>query len=213
MAGFIVGLIPILVAAGGWFVLGARVGRLGQVGLVLGLVGLLVLVWPAAPTGRAVDTTRGILLQVVAAVSFAAHVLLMSHYGARLPALPFCTWQLVLVTTIAGIAVAFDGRLGAHADVAPTPALFLLLAYLGVVATAVGIAGQSVVQPKVPALHVALLFATQPLFAAITGWATLGEALTTRELAGAAAIVAGVVVTAFGTGRVVTPATVSSPPA
>ena len=63
--------------------------------------------------------------------------------------------------------------------------------------TAIGIALQSRVQPRIPPLHVALLFTTQPLFAALTGWATLGESLGARDLAGAALIIAGVVVTSL----------------
>lgn len=198
VGGFLAGLIPILVAAGGWFLLGARLGGRGKVGLVLGLAGLVVLVWPEG--GDATNTTRGIVLQCLASVSFAAHVLLMSHHGARVPALPFCLWQLVLVTAAAALFLVLDGLTVRTASPEDVP-LGWLLAFLGVVATAAGIAGQSRIQPLIPPLHVALLFATQPLFAGLVGWTALGDALGPRELAGAALIVAGVVVTSLDRAR------------
>ena len=75
--------------------------------------------------------------------------------------------------------------------------LVLLVAYLGVLATAMGIGVQSKVQHRVPPTPLALLFALQPLFAAICGWAVLGDRLSALQLGGGALIVLGVVVTAF----------------
>lgn len=56
---------------------------------------------------------------------------------------------------------------------------------------------QSIVQPKIAPMHVALLFATQPLFAALAGWSMLGDAMGAMQLVGGATIVVGIVVTAF----------------
>ncbi len=196
MGGFIAGLIPILVAAGGWIVFRARPGPRGAVGLALGLSGLVVLVWPS-DLNVAANSTRGILLQLGAALSFSAHVLMISHFGRRAPLLSYCLWQLVLVAVAASVAVALGGGLTNQGGEWCTARMAWLMAFLGVVCTAVGIAAQSRVQPRIPPLHVALLFTTQPLFAAVTGWATLGETLGSRDLAGAGLIVAGVVVTSL----------------
>jgi drug/metabolite transporter (DMT)-like permease len=67
------------------------------------------------------------------------------------------------------------------------------VAYLGFLATALGIGVQSLVQPRIRPTHVALLFATQPLFAAIAGWAVLGDVMGWQQLAGGALIVGGIV--------------------
>jgi drug/metabolite transporter (DMT)-like permease len=200
MGGFIGGLIPVLVAAGAALAFGARLGARGAAGLGLGFLGLAVLLWPTG-AGRGSDSPRGILLQVAATICFAGHVLLMSHFGARLPALAFSLWQILVVTAAGAGAAALDGGVGAGAEPALTLQLAALLGFLGVVATAIGLAGQSRVQPRVPPLHVALLFATQPLFAALVGWAALDERLGPRQLAGAALIVAAVVVTSFDRAR------------
>lgn len=196
MGGFIAGLIPILVAAGGWILFRARPGRRGTIGLLLGLAGLVVLVWPTE-LGKGVNSTEGIVLQLGAALSFACHVLLISHFGARVPLLPFCLWQLALVAVGASVAVALGSGLAVGDAPLFTLRLGGLMAFLAVLCTGIGIALQSRVQPRIPPLHVALLFTTQPLFAALTGWATLGESLGGRDLAGAALIIAGVVVTSL----------------
>lgn len=196
MGGFIAGLIPILVAAGGWILFRARPGRRGTVGLLLGIAGLVVLVWPSE-LGSAVNSTEGIVLQLGAALSFACHVLLISHLGAKVPLVPFCLWQLALVAVGASVAVAFGSGLAVGDASLLTLRLGGLMAFLAVICTSIGIALQSRVQPRIPPLHVALLFTTQPLFAALTGWAALGESLGTRDLIGAAFIIAGVVVTSL----------------
>ena len=196
MGGFIAGLIPILVAAGGWILFRARPGRRGTVGLLLGLAGLVVLVWPTE-LGSGLNSTEGIVLQLGAALSFACHVLLISHFGARVPLMPFCLWQLALVAVGASAAVALGSGLAVGDAPLFTLRLGALMAFLAVLCTGIGIALQSRVQPRVPPLHVALLFTTQPLFAALTGWATLGESLGARDFAGAALIIAGVVVTSL----------------
>lgn len=196
MGGFIAGLIPILVAAGGWILFRARPGRRGTVGLLLGIAGLVVLVWPSE-LGSAVNSTEGIVLQLGAALSFACHVLLISHFGAKVPLLPFCLWQLALVAVGASVAVAFGSGLAVGDAPLLTLRLGGLMAFLAVLCTGIGIALQSMVQPRIPPLHVALLFTTQPLFAALTGWAALGESPGTRDFIGAAFIIAGVVVTSL----------------
>jgi drug/metabolite transporter (DMT)-like permease len=46
-------------------------------------------------------------------------------------------------------------------------------------------------------MHVALLFALQPLFAALAGWALQGDRLGAVQWFGGALIVAGVIVTSL----------------
>lgn len=198
MGGFLAGLIPLLVALGGFLLFHARLRRLGWLGLTLGFAGMACLVWPtAAPTGAAVDTPRGIALQVGSSVSYAAHVLLLSRLGRRAPALAFCFWQLAFTAVVASIALAVDGQVGAGVASTPVVTVGLLrdVLYLGALSTALGIAVQARVQPQIPPMHVALLFATQPLFAALAGWLFLGDAMGGAQWAGGALIVAGIVVT------------------
>lgn len=199
MGGFLAGLIPLLVALGGRVLLGARVGRLGAIGLTVGFAGMLCLVWPVHVEGvPRTDTVRGVLLQVASSTSFAGHVLLLSRVSRGLPTLPFCLWQLVCTALAASVLFACEG-VAPRLPTAPGALGWLVfeLVFLGVLATGVGIAVQARIQPGVPPMHVALLFALQPLFAALAGAFVRGEAMTELQLLGGATIVLGIVVTAL----------------
>jgi len=67
---------------------------------------------------------------------------------------------------------------------------------MGVLATGLAIGVQAYVQPKIRPTHVALLFALQPLFAALAGWIFLDDRLGTIQWIGGGLIVAAVVIAA-----------------
>ena len=199
MGGFVTGLTVLLVALGGAVFFGARLGARTITGLVLGLAGILTLCATGEldPDGVQVNTRRGILLQVGAAVGFAAHILLLSHYGKKLATAPFTFWQLALTGAAAILATVFVS--GVSADEQPVTwslPLLLQLGYMGVLATGLAIGVQAYVQPKIRPTHVALLFALQPLFAALAGWIFLDDRLGAPQWIGGGLIVAAVVVAA-----------------
>ncbi len=59
---------------------------------------------------------------------------------------------------------------------------------------------QSKVQHRIPSTQAALLFATQPLFAALIAWSCLGDRMAGLHLIGGVTIVAGVVLTSLDRG-------------
>lgn len=202
MGGLLAGLIVPLVAVGGFLFFRARLGGKSLGGLVLALGGIVLICWPSGEAGAANgrhDTLRGILLQVGSSTSYSGHVLLLSRFGRSAPIAAFAFWQLLFVAVVGTVAMLVTGGLAATTGtpIAWTGELCLAIGYLGILATAVGIGVQSLVQHKVPPTHLALLFALQPLFAALCGWALLGDVLTSLQLAGGALIVLGVVVTSF----------------
>jgi drug/metabolite transporter (DMT)-like permease len=198
MGGFLAGLIVPLVAVGGRFVFGARFGGRSVAGLVLGIAGITCLCWPSGDPAQT-DTAQGIGLQIGSSLSYAGHVLLLSRFGKDAPTVAFCLWQLVLVAVAGSAAALVSGELTApgQSTVAMTWGLGAAVAYLGVLATALGIGVQSLVQHRVPPVHLALLFALQPLFAAFFGWLFLADSLGPLQLLGGAVIVTGVVLTSL----------------
>ncbi|MCA8977898.1 MAG: DMT family transporter [Planctomycetes bacterium] len=198
MGGFLAGLIVLLVAVGGWLFLGARFGPRTGAALLIGTVGAVMLCWPAAgATGEngvaATDTPRGIALQIGSSTAYAAHVLLLSHFGRRIPILAFCLWQLGLVAAAASLAAWAHGDGTAILDADWDPRLLATIAYLGVLATALGIGVQSRIQHRIPPAHVALLFTLQPIFAAVAGHLALGDDMGPLQLAGGVTVVIAVV--------------------
>ena len=204
MGGFVTGLIVLLVAVGGHFCFGARIGKLAFIGLAFGLGGIITLCLSGDPDPGVLDpgkvivqhnSVRGILLQVGSAFGFATHILLLSHYGSRLAVAPFTFVQLAFAGSLAAIAtVLFTGASVDGNGVNWTLPLLLSLGYLGVLATGIAIGIQATVQHKIPAPHVALLFALQPLFAAIFGWAFQNDQLETMQWTGGVLIITGVVI-------------------
>jgi drug/metabolite transporter (DMT)-like permease len=199
--GLLAGLIVPLVALGGFVFFRARLGPLALAGLVLALAGIAAICMPATPAGdgAARDTLRGILLQVGSSIAYAGHILLLSRFGRSAPIVAFSLWQLAVVAGLSAVFALVEGRIAAAGapDVVWDARLVGNLLYLAVFATAVGIGVQSKVQHRVPPTPLALLFALQPLFAALFGWALLDDRLGALQLAGGATIVAGVVITSL----------------
>lgn len=192
--GFLSGLIVLLAGLGGFVFFRARFGALSVGGFALGLAGMAVLCWPAgaAADGAVRDTPRGIALQVGSSVAYAAHILLLSRFGRGAPALALCLWQMLL-TAVGSTAIALaTGDLGGAAVAAVdwTLGLVLALVYLGALANALSVAVQGRVQHRIPPVHVALLFTTQPLFAAAFAWLWRGDQLGPLQLGGGLLIVA-----------------------
>ncbi|MCA8965531.1 MAG: DMT family transporter [Planctomycetes bacterium] len=194
LAGFLAGLIVPLVAIGGCLFFRARFGLWSATGLLLAVFGMALLCWPEP---GAPNRVLGVVLQLIATVSYVAHILLLSHFGSSMPTAPFCTWQMVVVALVGSACLPFEPSLVENAAANWTLPAVLLLGYLAVLASALGVGVQARVQHRIPPMHLALLFALQPLFAAFFGWLTLGERLGTMQLVGGASIVAGVVVTSL----------------
>lgn len=204
MGGFVTGLIVLLVAVGGHFFFGSRIGKRAIIGLALGLVGIIVLCLSGDPDPGSEaalqnvvkhNTIRGILLQVGSAIGFACHILLLSHYGSRLAVAPFMFWQLAFTGGLATIGtVMISGVSAEGATVVWDTSMLLVLGYLGVLATGLAIGVQAKVQHRIAPAHLALLFALQPLFAAIAGWAFQDDQLEAMQWVGGGLIIAGVVV-------------------
>lgn len=204
MGGFVTGLIVLLVAVGGHFCFGSAMGRLAVLGLVLGVAGIVVLCLSGDPdpgSQAALDdvvkhnTLRGILLQVGSAIGFACHILLLSHYGSKLAVAPFTFWQLAFTGVLAALGtLLISGIAKEGVTITWDVPMLGVLFYLGVLATGVAIGVQAKVQHRIAPAHVALLFAMQPLFAAIAGWAFQDDRLEPMQWVGGGLIVAGVVV-------------------
>ncbi len=68
------------------------------------------------------------------------------------------------------------------------------MAYLGVVASVLVVTLQAWGQQRVDAMRSAIVFGLEPVFAALTAWALIGERLGWAGVGGAALIVAALIV-------------------
>ena len=81
-----------------------------------------------------------------------------------------------------------------------TPAWTALL-YLGLLASVVVVTLQAWGQQRVDAMRSAIVFGLEPVFAALTAWALLGERMGPTAIAGAALVIAALVLSQLQPGR------------
>lgn len=193
-AGFITGLYVVFVALLGW--LGGRAPAGGTwLGAALGTSGLYLLTMTGAETAL----VRGDVLVLGCAVAFAVQVLYVDSVSHRYDPLPLAqaqfAWVGLLSLAIAAATepltpgLALDGRPGGPVVdwVGALPAL----AYGSALSVAVGFTLQVVAQRDADPTHASILMSLEAPVATVGGVLLLGEHLDGSQLAGAVAMLAG----------------------
>jgi len=153
-------------------------------GIVVATVGLYLL------TGADVHLGRGELFTLACAVLFAWHIVYIGAYTHVLRPLPFGTLQIAAVGLLS-VAPAAEQGVGSLSALAVFAVVFT-----GVACSAVALPLQLWGQQRIPASRAALILLAEPVFAGIAGYVN-GERLDATQLVGAAAIMAGIVVSEF----------------
>lgn len=198
-SGFITGLNVVFVAL---TVAAFRPGipsRRTVLGVILATTGLACLSW--LPGGW--QFGRGDWLTLACAVFFALHIVVTGLVAPGRDPVALTVIQFAAVTL---------ASLGAHAVsgaglVMPTAAGWFALVYLGLAATAFAFLMQTAAQRHTPAVDTAIIFSTEPLFAAAIA-VLFGEKLTIQMLIGGGAIFAAMLLSVLGPGAPVA----STPP-
>ncbi|WP_421224081.1 DMT family transporter [Aeromonas enteropelogenes] len=183
-AGFITGLYIILVPVLG-LLLHHKTGANTWVGALIAVAGLYVL-------SVTDDFTIGFgdLLQVIGALFWAIHLLVLDHYARRVAPIRLAGVQFV-VCGLLSLATAF---------VIETPTLggalagWQALLYAGVVSVGVGYTLQVLGQRGAHPAHAAIILSLETVFAAVGGVLLLGETLDERAVAGCSLMLAGMLV-------------------
>lgn len=182
-AGFLTALYIVIVPVLGIF-LGRRPGLKVWIGVVLALVGAYLL---SVKGGAGIAS--GDLLVIASAVVFSLHILVIDSVPAGVDGVRLSCVQFLVAGVFALVLALFlesftwRGILSA----------WVPLLYTGVVSSGVGytlqILGQRTVNPTVASLILSL----ESVFAALAGWAILGQALSLRELFGCALVFVAVI--------------------
>ena len=187
-SGFITGLAVVLVPVGALIILRQRPSLGAWAGVGLAAVGLFLLSWPGWE-GTSATVLRGDLITVLCAAAYALQIVLMGKYAPRMEAMSLATIQLAVVAVLSGIVSLTEPP---TLDVPPWLAANVVFLALG--ATALAFVVQSKAQRFTSSIHVALIFAMEPVFAALFSWIMTGEVLTGRSLLGCALILSGMLV-------------------
>ena len=183
--GFITGLSVVMVPFLAWRIVNQTPSRNAVVGVVLATAGLLLLSLKEDWT-----VEYGDLLVLACALAFALHIVFIGKYAPHHDVLNLATVQLGFVAATSGVmALVFDGIPAGL----PTDGL-LAAVFTGVVATALAYALQNKAQVFTTPTHTALIFAMEPVFAALFAVVWAGESLTERAVLGGVLILGGMLV-------------------
>lgn len=191
VTGFSVVLVPIFL---GLFARN-RIGPWIWAGTIVAIAGLYYLTVPSSGFG---DLNFGDVLVLCGSVAFAWHIIAIGRYARTHSAtvLNFLqvTATLAMISVTAAVLKA-AGRESLRVDWTARLVAGVLLT--GVLATAVTFAVQLWAQQVTSPTHAAILFALEPVFAVLTSYLFFQERLGVRGFAGAALILAGILLVEF----------------
>ena len=167
-------------------------------GIVLAASGFALLSWPKG--GGPIN--RGDLVMLGCALAWAFYIVENAQRAPRHPPLLFSGLQVAMATvTMAAFALFFRfvRPAMAYTAIETRPLTFdrefwIAVGYMTVFATLISFSVQTWAQTRMTATHAAIIFALEPVWAAILAAIILSERLGARGLAGGALVIAGIVV-------------------
>lgn len=183
-AGFITGLYIVLVPILALF-WRHKTDAYTWIGAFVSLIGLFMLSMTDQWT-----LAYGDLLELIGALFWAGHVLLIGWLCRRLDPIRLALGQFVVCTLLSFAAALiwepFD--LQALSDA------WIPIGYAGILSVGVAYTLQVVAQRHAPAAHAAIILSLESVFAALGGWLLLDESLGTRGLLGCAIMLTGMLI-------------------
>jgi drug/metabolite transporter (DMT)-like permease len=172
------------------FFLGEPLTRVKMVALVLGTVGVTAIAWPATldSSGRPVEAA----LPLTAAISTAAASVLLKKLDVGRHLIGVAAWQLLLGTVPLLLLSAATETGG----VRWTPPFVALLAYLGLIGTALALSVWYWLIQREPVGRLSLFLFLVPVLGLGLAIVTFGESIGPREILGVGLVLAGIVLAA-----------------
>ena len=180
-AGFITGLYIFFVPLIGIF-FGQRTGSGTWLGAFIAVIGLYLL-----SINDDFSIARGDLLQLICAVFFAAHILVVGYVAKRMDPLKLSLIQYV-VSGVLSFFIAIAIELITWQMIVDTA---IPLLYAGVMSIGVGYTLQVVAQQHAKSSHAAIILGLEGAFAVLGGWLILDDNLSTRGLIGCGLMLSG----------------------
>ncbi|SFS51552.1 DMT family transporter [Brevundimonas viscosa] len=188
-------LTPVIVTAVAWIVFRERPRALFLLALAVALAGAWTM--SAGADGRQGSNPRlGDLFAAVTALWYAGYFLTVKALRGRHSASRVMLWSTALgAPLLLGLALALGE------DLTPASAAgWAACAGLGLVHVA-GQGGVAWALGRLPAALTAVTVLIQPVVAALLGWLLFAETMTAAQMAGGAAVLTGVVLAQFASGR------------
>jgi drug/metabolite transporter (DMT)-like permease len=182
-AGFITGLFVVITPLLATALFGIRLGLVTWLGVAVATVGLGLL------SGGGGGEPAGDALVLVAALAFAVHIVLLERFAPGYDALALTALQLLAACVSLGLVAVAAGQVEAPRGWTVWSALVVT----GVFASALGFLVQTWAQQRTTATRTALALTLEPVWAGFFGFVLAGDRLGWVGWAGAALIMAGIV--------------------
>lgn len=180
-AGFITGLSVVIVPFLSTLILRRKPDLNALVGVLLATTGLGIL------TLRGLSMAQSDLWVLGGAVAFALQIVALGRFAPQMKMGGLATIQVATVALLsAPLAWAMERSPPQMSD-----QVWFAISFTGIMATSLAFLAQSKAQRFTSPTHTALIFATEPVFAAIFGYLLLQERLGWRGLLGCALILTG----------------------
>lgn len=189
-AGFITGLSVVFVPLFSMFLLKQFPSRNAVVGVSIATIGLFLLTMTDVSSLNIGDG-----LVFICAISFALHIIFTGKFSSKFPTLLLTVIQLSTVAILSTLSALFfeDWRKSFNVDILLSQDVIIALVITSVFATALAFLIQTNFQKYTTATRVALIFAMEPVFAAIAGYYWAAERLSYSALFGCLLIFAGMI--------------------
>lgn len=187
-AGFITGLSVVLVPLFSFFLLKLRPTRNAIAGVAVATIGLYLLTMTDISA-----LNQGDALVFVCAIGFAMQIVYTGKYSSKYPTLLLTVIQIGTVAVLSIVYSFFfeDWNLAFQSSIVLNQSVLIALVITSVFATALAFFAQTNFQKFTTPTRVALIFAMEPVFAAITGFIWAGDRLSASAIMGCFLILAG----------------------
>lgn len=180
---------PLWVAPGAVVLLREPLGRMGGLGVIVGLVGVAVMFDPTSFDWSDGDAVTGNALLLAAAAAWAISILHTRGHRWSSSSLALAPWQMLVgIVTLLPLALIFEG---APAIEWNATSIFVIV-YNAVLASAFGFWAVITVTRALPAVTSSLAFLGVPICGLLLSAWWLGEAMDANKLLALALVIAGV---------------------
>ncbi len=184
--GWIIGIIPAMIALGAHCFLGQRMQPAGWLGMAVASAGILLVT--SVQPGDFTDAGFGDALQLVSCVTWTVYTLAAIGVLSRNDPLQVTAFSMAVAAAVVVPALPFQGLLTATPDVSAWAAV----AFLALVCSALAYLLWSQALESHGATRVGSMLYVEPLFTLLVAVAVLDEPVSPRSLLGGALVILGV---------------------
>lgn len=189
-AGFITGLSVVMVPLFAIIFFKEQIRRQAAIGITLATIGLLLL-----SVSSDWSIAYGDFLVFLCAICYALHIIFLGKWAPRYPALALAFIQITAAAVLNLVfALLFEDFVHLQPETLLVPDVMWALLITAFFSTALAFLIQTAAQKFTTPTKTALILATEPVFAAISGYLFAHEILATREWVGCLMILLGMIV-------------------